>query len=57
MKRCFLSVSVYSPDFAPIELLFNTLKMKTFYPRKRMNMKLKKDKGLRAIKECLGTID
>ena len=57
MKRCFLSVSVYSPDFAPIELLFNTLKMKTFYPRKRMNMKLKKDKGQRAIKECLGTID
>ena len=50
-------LSAYSPDFVPIELLFNTLKRRISIQEKGKIVRLNKNEGLRAIKECLSTIN
>ena len=48
-----LFLPAYSPDFAPIELLFNTLKRKITRQEKGNIVKLKSKEGMKSIKECL----
>ena len=48
-----LFLPAYSPDFTPIEMLFNTLKRKIIRKEKGNIVKLKSKEGMRSIKECL----
>ena len=52
-KVMFLSPN--SPEFAPIELLFNTLKRRLLVQTKCQMINLKSEEGARNIKECLAT--
>ena len=51
-----LFLSEYSPDYAPVELLFNTLKWRIAIHAKGRIANIKKDFGLRLIKKFLATI-
>ena len=48
-------LSPYSPEWAPIELLFNTLKRRLQIHCKNMIVNLSKEEGFRNVKECLAT--
>ena len=52
--KCMLLPS-YSPEFAPIELLFNTLKRRLLIQTKGQMIILKSEEEARNIKECLTT--
>ena len=52
-----LFLSPYSPEYAPIVLLFNHLKQKLSYHWKDLVINLNKKEGLRQIKEWLAAID
>ena len=45
----------YSPEFAPIELFFNTFKCRLAHQCKNQTVNLSKDIGTRNIKETLAT--
>ena len=51
-----IPISIF-PDFAPIELLFNTLKRRISIQEKGKIVRLNKNEGLRAIKDCLSSIN
>ena len=51
-----LFLSAYSPDFAPIELLFNSLKRKLSKQEKGNVVKLNSEARLRSIRECMASI-
>ena len=51
-----LYLSAYLPDFAPIELLFNSLKRKLSKQEKGNVVKLNSEAGLRSIIECMASI-
>ena len=46
----------YSPQFAPIELLFGTLKRRLLTYSKNQVIKLNREEGYSNIRECLWTI-
>ena len=53
-RVCFLPA--YSLDFAPVELLFNSLKRKFSVQEKGISVKLNSEVGLRTIKEWMATL-
>ena len=56
-EALFSFIPAYTPEFAPIELIFNILKMRLIKQSSSRSLKLNKNNAFRAIKEALASVD
>ena len=56
-EASFSFIPAYSPEFAPIKLIFNILKMRLIKQSSSRSLKLNKKDAFRAIKEALASVD
>ena len=56
-EASFSFIPAYTPEFAPIKLIFNILKMRLIKQSSSRSLKLNKKDAFRALKEALVSVD